>query len=133
MPARESDAYAVVLGRVVAALREQRGWTQAHLAEAIGVKQSSVSRIESGQALPDSFTFRRIAAAFGRTPEQLQATVEAAVQRTQRAAEGATGSSEAPWWQSALAIAGAAGLVGLAAFAVAALLTEEERKPRRRT
>jgi transcriptional regulator with XRE-family HTH domain len=121
----ESTAYAAVLGRVIAALREKNAWTQAELAEAVGSKQSTISRIESGQALPDAFTFRKIATALGRTPDGLQALVERAFERTQRAAEGATGRSTAPWWQSAWAVAGAAGLVGLAAFAVAALVSDE--------
>lgn len=128
MAYKEHDAYAVVLGKVVAHLRQKRSWTQGQLAVQVGLQQSTISRIEGGTLSPDPFTFRLIAGAFGMTGEELQRRVDAAYQRTQQTAQSATGpqAGNTPWWQSALGVAGVIGLAGLAVFAVAAVLDEME-------
>jgi len=41
--------------------RQVAGLTQLRLAEAVGVRESLITRIESGRARPDSETARRIA------------------------------------------------------------------------
>jgi transcriptional regulator with XRE-family HTH domain len=121
----ESEAYAVVLGRVIAALRERRSMTQAELAALAGIRQSTISRIENGQVVPDALVFRRIATAFGLTTDQLNAKVDAALERTEKAARGATDQPDnSQWWDIALKVAGIAGLIGLATFAVGALLSD---------
>ena len=64
------DAYvaaqlSVTIPLQIRALRNQRGWTQAHLAKAAGMKQSQISRVETaGQGLPSVNTLLRIASAF---------------------------------------------------------------------
>lgn len=133
MAYQENDAYAVVLGRVIAYLRQKQGWTQGQLAASVGVQQSTISRIENGSLTPDAFMFRRLAEVFDLSPSELQEHVDAAYDRTQATATGATGGSGGglPWWQVALGLAGAVGLAGLAAFAVAAVFAELEREKER--
>lgn len=53
------------LGRRIARARERRGLTQAQLAEALGLSQSAISRIESGVRAVDSLELARIAAVLG--------------------------------------------------------------------
>lgn len=128
MPYEEQDAYAVVLGKVVAYLRQRNDWTQGQLAKLIGAQQSAVSRIENGATLPDSFTFRRLAEAFSMTTNDLQNHVDAAYERTRTTVNHTTpNAGDTPWWQVALGIAGIVGLAGLAIFAVASIFAEEER------
>lgn len=132
MTYQEHDAYAVVLGKVIAYLRQKQVWTQGQLAERVGVQQSTISRIENGSLTPDAFMLRRLAEAFGLSAEELTKRVDAAYERTQLTARSATGlqAGSAPWWQTALGVAGIIGLAGLAAFAVAAVLDEMEREKR---
>lgn len=40
----------MVIGTVISRLRRQKGLSQAHLADAVGVNQSTLSRIETGQS-----------------------------------------------------------------------------------
>lgn len=51
------------LGRRIKQAREQRGWTQIQLAEAIDLAQSAVSRIETGERTVDSLELAEIARA----------------------------------------------------------------------
>ena len=126
--ADESKVYALVLGKVIAALRERGRMSQAELAARIGVGQSSLSRFETGTSLPDAFVFRRLAQAFGMTVGQLQAVVDRAYAQTRQTAQQAAPapSGEAQWWQAALGVAGLVGLAALAAFAVAAAVSQVE-------
>jgi len=131
---QEAYVYALVLGRVVASLRERRGWSQGELAERVGLTQSTLSRMERGQAQPDAFTFTKLAEAFQVTAAELSDYVDRALARSELAAQGAIGPSRPttkPWWQSALAVAGVAGLGGLVAFAVAAALDEKLKRPKK--
>lgn len=137
-PSSEAYVYALVLGRVVGALRERRGMSQAQLAAAVGLTQSTLSRIERGQAQPDAFTFRKLAGAFEVSAGELSDWIDQAYARSAEAAKGAIGGRRAQknWWQAAVAVAGFAGLGGLVAFAVAAALDDlaktkpPDRKPR---
>lgn len=43
-----TDDYLVRIGRLIRDARQHRGWTQSHLAEALGTSQSAVNRIERG-------------------------------------------------------------------------------------
>ncbi len=131
----EAYVYALVLGRVIGALRERHGMSQAALAERVGLTQSTLSRIERGQARPDAFTLRRLADAFGVTPGVLSDWVDQAYARSAEAARGAIGTRKTHknWWQAAVAVAGFAGLGGLVAFAVAAALDDlTKKKPGKR-
>jgi ribosome-binding protein aMBF1 (putative translation factor) len=54
-----AEAYAAArlafeLGRSVREMREQRGWTQAQLAQASGLTQPAVARFEVGGTVPTS-------------------------------------------------------------------------------
>ena len=126
---RETDVYAIVVGRVVAGLREREGMTQAALAEQAELSQSMVSRIESGQAQPDAFTLKKLAEAFNTTPGELTEQIDRAYARTEETTRGLVSNSRGgPWWKTALAIAGVVGLAGVVAFAVAAVLEESDKK-----
>jgi DNA-binding XRE family transcriptional regulator len=55
----------------LAELRLRKGWSQRRLAEAIGVKQPHIARLESGQNEPSLGTVRKLAAALGATVEEI--------------------------------------------------------------
>lgn len=48
------------IGRQILRLRQDRGWTQAQLAEALGTKQSAIARLESGSHRPSLATLDKI-------------------------------------------------------------------------
>ena len=55
---------AKTLGEQLRTLRRESGMTQVDLAKALQISQPMVSRIESGGALPDLWTARRVNAIF---------------------------------------------------------------------
>lgn len=55
----------------LAVLRLRRGWSQRTLAEAAGMKQPHIARLESGQNDPSLGTMRRLAKALGISLEDL--------------------------------------------------------------
>jgi len=62
------EAYAAArlafeLGKAVREMREQRGWTQAKLAEAAGLTQPAVARFEAGGTVPTIPVLERLAQA----------------------------------------------------------------------
>lgn len=61
-----------MVGRNLAALREERMWTQVRLAEEAGVSPTTVSGIENGRILRPHFgTLRKLAGALGVEPREL--------------------------------------------------------------
>jgi transcriptional regulator with XRE-family HTH domain len=54
-------------GQRLRRIREQRSWTQGHLAEESGLTAAAVSQIESGDRQPSFKTLSRLAGAFGIT------------------------------------------------------------------
>jgi putative transcriptional regulator len=56
--------------------REWKGWTQAELAERIGVSRKTINTIENGIFVPSTTVALRIARAFGRKVEQLFSLVD---------------------------------------------------------
>ena len=64
-------ALAQTLGSRLKALREARGWTQAHLAELAGMTASEISRVECGAREPRFTTLEQLAQSLGVPPEQL--------------------------------------------------------------
>lgn len=134
---RQSQVYALVLGQTVLRLRERHRLTQGDLAARVGLTQSTLSRIERGQAQPDPYMLRQLAAAFGMTVGEFDEHVQDAYQRTEQAAQSAVrGQQDEKWWEVALSIAGVVGLAGLVAFAVAAVVNDLDqtnaRQPRAR-
>src|SRR5437773_889952 len=51
--------------------RKSRGWSQAKVAEALGVDVATVRRWEAGQVTPHTYHRRKICALFAITPQQL--------------------------------------------------------------
>jgi transcriptional regulator with XRE-family HTH domain len=60
-----------ILGSSIRKLREQRGLTQAHFGEIIGVAESTVSLYESGKREPDIAMLTRIADYLGQSIDHL--------------------------------------------------------------
>ena len=61
-------------------LREERarlGWTQAELAERVGVSRKTINTVENGVFVPSTVLTLRLAAAIGKPVEQLFALDEA--------------------------------------------------------
>lgn len=63
--AYDATRLAYELGKTVREMREQRGWTQAHLAEVVGMTQPAVARFESGGTVPTMPVLERLARALG--------------------------------------------------------------------
>ncbi|HEX3643256.1 MAG TPA: helix-turn-helix transcriptional regulator, partial [Ktedonobacteraceae bacterium] len=51
--------------------REGRGWSQAKIAEVLGIHSETVSRWERGVALPQPYYRERLSDLFGKTIEEL--------------------------------------------------------------
>ncbi len=58
-------------GKRVRVLRRARGWTQEELAEAAGLHENYVSRLETGRQEPGFFVVLRLCIAFEITPAEL--------------------------------------------------------------
>lgn len=59
---------AMGIGDVIRRLRIERGWTQAELAERLGIEPATVSGYERGTRTPDAKMLKKIAEAFGVHP-----------------------------------------------------------------
>src|SRR5450759_2874504 len=59
------------IGTTIAALREQRGWSQRALAKVVGLDQSAVSRIEAGKRRVAVGELEAVAQALGVPPAAL--------------------------------------------------------------
>lgn len=64
---KKRSALAIRLGANLAAKRKNRNWTQAELAERVGVDTETISRFERGATLPSLSTLERLAQTM-RTP-----------------------------------------------------------------
>jgi transcriptional regulator with XRE-family HTH domain len=51
--------------------RKQRGWTQAELAQVLGVSTKTVVRWERGQSVPFPYYRRKLSSLFGKTDQEL--------------------------------------------------------------
>ena len=61
----------------IRAAREAKGWTQADLAERVGVTRKTINTVENGVFVPSTIIALRLAAAFGCRVEDLFALPEA--------------------------------------------------------
>lgn len=52
-------------------LRGERGWTQAHLAEVVGVTRKTINTVENGVFTPSTVLALKLAGAFGMALEDL--------------------------------------------------------------
>ncbi len=124
----EAQVFALVLGQIVATLRERRDWTQAGLAGRVGVSQSVISRWERGTLIPDAYDFGVLAGLFGMTGDRLHAHIRDTEETTHHVIDAVTKTStptKDEAWRLAISIAGLEGLRGLAVYAVAVVLSKE--------
>jgi transcriptional regulator with XRE-family HTH domain len=62
----------MTIGEVIKQLREEREWTQDHLAEHSGVDRNTIASIETGKSRQPTLTnLLKLAQAFGKRPEEL--------------------------------------------------------------
>jgi len=64
------------LANALRATREARGWTQAELAERIGVSRKTINTVENGVFVPSTVIALKLAKAFGEPVEHLFWLVE---------------------------------------------------------
>jgi putative transcriptional regulator len=64
------------LANALRATREARGWTQAELAERIGVSRKTINTVENGVFVPSTVIALKLARAFGEPVEHLFWLVE---------------------------------------------------------
>jgi transcriptional regulator with XRE-family HTH domain len=128
----QGQVYALVVGQVIANHRERKGWSQSTLAEALGVTQTTISRIERGQSGADAYFLHRVAEVLGLAPEALTAQIGDILARTERAAGGVIAPRpETPWWEMVLMTAGFVGVAALVTFAVASAVEPTSEAPTR--
>ncbi|NCP20013.1 MAG: helix-turn-helix transcriptional regulator [Erythrobacter sp.] len=60
----------------IRAAREEQGWTQAELAERMGVSRKTVNTVENGVFIPSTIVALKAARALGRSVEDLFALVD---------------------------------------------------------
>lgn len=126
----DQPVYKLTVGRVIATLRKAARISQEDFADAIGLSQPTLSRIERGEAIPDVATFSRIAVRLDLTPADLYNLIDNAVERAGQAAAAASSQAadSESQWSTVLKIAGVVGVAGLVAFAVAAVLNDREKE-----
>ena len=62
---------AETLANTIRAAREARGWTQADLAERVGVTRKTINTVENNVFVPSTIIALKIARAFGVSVEEL--------------------------------------------------------------
>ena len=93
----QQEAYAVVLGVTLRALRLKHNLQQGQLARRVGVTQSMLSRAERGQASLTLYQLRCLALAFPITPLALCERVEQVFTQAEHIAAATTGKETACW------------------------------------
>lgn len=107
----EESSYARVSGEVIKWLRNARGVSQRALEQESGVPQSTISRVERGEALPDLLILKRLAIGLGVTLRELIDYIEFSWFSAGKAAQAARGNGELAWWVPVMSIAGAENLI----------------------
>lgn len=120
----DPQLYGLTLGLLLAGLREKSELRQADLAERLGVAQSSLSRYENGECLPDPLFLTNLAEVLPVSAAELLALVQEGLTRVERAARQVLTLPKQRWWPSAVRQAGERGAKGLVLFAVSAILLE---------
>lgn len=64
------------LGNELRAAREAAGWTQAQLAEQVGVSRKTINTVENGVFIPSTLLALKLARALGRPVEALFSLIE---------------------------------------------------------
>ena len=64
------------LGNDLRAAREAAGWTQAQLAERVGVSRKTINTVENGVFIPSTLLALKLARALGKPVEALFSLVE---------------------------------------------------------
>jgi len=72
------------LGRRIAALRNQLGWTQQQLAERLGISRAALSHVEAGMSVPGERTVALLAGIFKVEPHELVASTSYPVAKAER-------------------------------------------------
>ncbi|MFF8726893.1 helix-turn-helix domain-containing protein [Streptomyces sp. NPDC015171] len=83
----------------VRAERERRRWTLARLAEASGVSQAMISRIERGESSPTAVVLGKLSAAFQLSIASLLSRAEGAQDSAEPVAAGHRPAGTAEWWR----------------------------------
>ena len=71
-----------IIGQRIAELRKEKGWTQAELADKLGVTHQAVSQWERSETLPDILTLPKLAEIFGESINTILGTEEPAAAPT---------------------------------------------------
>lgn len=82
---RREDAFTLRLGTRIHQARRARGWTQARLAEELGIDARSLQRIESGRSAPSVQRLYQIAEVLGTSCAALLDGAAASKRRTNTA------------------------------------------------
>jgi len=80
----EERSSAPDLGRRIASLRNELGWTQQDLAERIGVSRAALSHIEAGMSVPGERTLALLAGIFKLEPHELIAGTAYPIPKAER-------------------------------------------------
>lgn len=116
------DPEVVALGKVIARLREDRGLSQAELASKVGISQPTLSRFERGAGKPDALTMKKLAAELGVSVDAVNGRIDEVLDRAKKLSANVTrGAAQDGWWETAVGILGAIGVVALIVVAVAAV------------
>jgi transcriptional regulator with XRE-family HTH domain len=81
----EHQVYAIILGHVLTAMRGER--SQVTVSKATAISQSSLSRFEQGQTVPDVYQLRQLALHYDIEVGHLVGLVDAAIRRVRSAAK----------------------------------------------
>ena len=72
------------LGRRIAQLRNELGWTQQELAERIGISRAALSHLEASMSVPGERTIALLAGVFKLEPHELVAGTDYPVAKSER-------------------------------------------------
>lgn len=68
---RRADEFGKMIGLIIARRRNEKGWSQNHLADIAGLNPKTVNNIENGKIYPSKGCIIKLSDAFGCTPSEL--------------------------------------------------------------